>query len=540
MSQDTGRNGESVLSHVSCLMSHVWFWNWAVVAAGAAAVLYGLVLYWLDDHYAIDRSLIFVAAGWAAARLWPTAVGRAGTPRPVLAFPLLVGAGVLFLPAWFVFAQIGPRAILFWMEAVAVLLAAAGLILGRFGWPTLFALRFPVLFPLMGLPLPGRIESTVRGLLQDTTTQLAAGGLGVFYPVKRDGYLLHLPHGDLGVVEACSGMQSMTALTAIAVFLAHVRKFGPVRWVVTMLFAVPVIIVCNAGRVVGTGLLQEEVGPHAIVGWKHDALGFAVVLVGLGLIAGFTRLLQGGPPPPGAAPPAETPDRSWGERPTFARLAAGWLGLMAVAAVAAWFVPGLAVTATDKPPFETIPPRLGPWQGSDLTPDPAVVAALGTDTLHHRLYSRLGHDGHAFLMHWRSANGVRDYHHPDVCWPSRGFKLVTQGTEPLVTPAGRTIRVTYREFRRDSERHLIIYWTQEGRRVWTEADERTAISPLFPAYWLARRLSDPAGTTNDDRLVVLVGMPTWDGARFGKAELFDLTGRLADEVYAVCPWADPK
>src|SRR5262249_4090890 len=148
-------------------------------------------------------------------------------------------------------------------------------------------------FLFFSLPLPQRLEGPVQAVLQDATTGLAAAALPrLGAPVTRTGFVLHLPAGDLGVIEACSGLKSVTALVALAAFVAHVRGFGLLRGAALLALAVPVIVGCNGLRVVATGLLQEHVGRHAIEGLAHDALGYATVLVGLAMILGLAQLLR--------------------------------------------------------------------------------------------------------------------------------------------------------------------------------------------------------------------------------------------------------
>jgi EpsI family protein len=410
------------------------------------------------------------------------------------------------------------------------------------GSAAVHALRFPLLFPFLALPLPGRVINPLQAGLQDWTTWLAAGGLSSLgVAVRRDGFLLTLPSGGLNVVEACSGVRSVTALVAVACFLAHLRGFGVRRGLLTLVLSVPVIVLVNALRVTITGLLQEYAGRDAIAGWKHEALGFAMVLVGLALVAGITRLLAGRGQGTGDKKdePVPPPLVSSLWSPVSSRIAAGWLAAVALAAVALTAVPPMARSAPE-PDLTAIPTRFGEWTaGPDRPFDPDVAHTLGTDTGLYRVYTRLGYEAHVWVMHWRSANGVRDYHHPDLCWPNRGFAPTERRVESVVTPGGRTVPLTYREFARGKDRQIVIYWTQEGRRIWTEADERDAISPVFPLKWIVRRLDRPGRDECDDRLAVLVGMDTWDGAKFGRAELLELMRKLAGAVFQTCPWAEP-
>src|SRR5207248_6595097 len=115
--------------------------------------------------------------------------------------------------------------------------------------------------------------------------------LGV--PVERAGHVLCLPGGELGVVEACSGVRSVTALTALAAFVAYLTGLGFIRGAVLLGLSVVVVAGVNAVRVVVSGVVQETAGRNYIQGGWHDALGVAMVLLGLGLILGLAKLLGG-------------------------------------------------------------------------------------------------------------------------------------------------------------------------------------------------------------------------------------------------------
>ncbi|MGL4419604.1 MAG: exosortase/archaeosortase family protein, partial [Gemmataceae bacterium] len=426
----------------------------ASLAAGLVGLLVGLLDFWLKDYESLDRILIYGAAAWVGAELAPHVLARGATPRPLLgALCILVGV-LVFLPAWFVFTQVGSRAILFWVEQIGLVLAAAGYLLARYGAPVVLAARFPLFFPFLGLPLPGRIDALAKNYLQNWTTTLADQMLQLSgISVRRDGYLLTLPSGDLGVVEACSGMKSMNALTAVAVYLAYTRGFGPLRFAITLLFAIPVIVLVNALRVTFTGFLQEWFGRWAIVGWRHDALGMAVVLLGLVIIAAFTTLVARGLAPSQTPPPPPAP------APRRVLLPAIILLLGLGTALAILCIPNIAVSVSHDPDLSTLPRTVDRWQSTDQPIEEDIRKALGSDRVLYRVYSHLGQEAHVWIMHWKSANGVRDYHHPDVCWPNRGYTLRQRSVEPIHTPGGRDLPLTYREFSRGREAQFLVYWT---------------------------------------------------------------------------------
>jgi EpsI family protein len=191
-------------------------------------------------------------------------------------------------------------------------------------------------------------------------------------------------------------------------------------------------------------------------------------------------------------------------------------------------------------PLDTIPYQLGTWEGENLPVPEYVTALLTYDAAIHRAYTNdLGYRAHVWVIFWSSRNMVKGYHHPDVCWPNRGFRLESRAVVPAGV-GGCDVPLTVREFSRQADRQLVVYWTQEGRRVWTEADERAVEAGGDSHGWLGERLfrRTPADATG--RIVVLVGTETWGDGSAVRAQTMDLAARLAGAVYAACPWADPR
>jgi len=508
----------------------------AAVAAGAAAVVCALAGFWGANPDHLDRLLILFAAGYAAWEARPALAALAPRPARVGYLPLLAGAAA-FPVGWFLHAQVGPKPVVLWWLAAAWVLAAAGLVLVSAGWSHLRRLAFPIGFVLFALPVPNRILVPLQFSLQSATTSAAAWALPLLgVTVERNGFILSLPSGDLGVAEACSGVRSVTALTAIAAFVAWRRGFGPARGVVLVLLSVPLIAGVNAVRVVVSGLLQEHAGADYVRGHWHEALGIGMIFLGLGLIVLLAGLLwRKSGPAPDAAP--ETAERF----PVRGSRAGGViLACAAVATVAAQFLgAGAEEELVATAPIEQIPARVGPWEASDV-PVPAEITELLTpDAISHRVYrNELGYEVHAWVIFWTSRNMVKGYHHPDVCWPNRGFRLARRDVIP-VPAGGGTLPVTAREFTRDSNRQLILYWTQEGRRVWSEEEESRVRAAGDSHDWLGERLfrREPPAATG--RLVVLLGTAVWGDGQTIRDQTLDLARGLAEEIYRVCPWAAP-
>jgi EpsI family protein len=514
----------------------------AILAGGAAAVAYALARFWGANPDHLDRLLILLAAAYVAWQARPALATLPAKPARVGYLPLFVGA-VAFPVGWFLHAQVGPKPVVLWWLAGAWVVAVAGFVLVSRGWGALRRLAFPLGFVLFALPVPNRVLVPLQFALQSATTSAAAWALPVLgVPVERSGFILSLPSGDLGVAEACSGVRSVTALTAIAAFVAWSRGFGFARGLLLVLLSVPVIAGVNAIRVVVSGLLQEHAGADFVRGNWHEGLGIGMVLLGLGLIVALAGAIGRAIPSPNPLPGAE---RGLSP-PSPAGKGVGGLGFLALACsalatVAAQFLgAGAEEELVAAAPLDQIPHRIGAWEGTDVPVAHEVAEMLTPDAISHRAYRDrgLGYEIHAWVMFWSSRNMVKGYHHPDVCWPNRGYRLARRDVTPLEAGGG-VLPVTAREFTRAGERQLILYWTQEGRRVWSEDDERRVQATGDSHDWLGERLFRRAPPAATGRLVVLLGTPVWGDGTTIRKQTLDFAAQLAGEVYRVCPWAAP-
>jgi EpsI family protein len=516
-----------------------------VLATGGAAVVYSLARFWGANPEHVDRFLVLAGAAYAAWSAWPAV--RHLPPAPALLgyLPLLIGAAA-FPVGWFLQAQVVPKPVVLWWLTAAWVLAAGGLVLVAGGPRPLRALAFPLGFVFFALPVPLRVLVPLQLVLQTGTTTVAEWALAVLgIAVERHGFVLSLPGGDLGVAEACSGVRSVTALTAIAAFVAWWRGFGPTRGCALVLLSVPVVAAVNAARVVASGVIQERAGADYVRGNWHEALGVLMVLLGLALIVGLAHLMR--PRTPAPAPgTVSSPDRFRFARPRAATVVL--IGSAVATAGAQVLGTGAEEEVLASAPIERIRHDLGPWRGTDLPVPEDVRGILAADAVTRREYSDLGYTVHVWVIYWSSQRMVNGYHHPDVCWPNRGFRQTLRDTVPVALGDGSgSVPVTLREFvrtgsgGRDTDRQLILYWTQEGRRVWDAADEQRAQATGGVAHdWLGERLFRRERPVVTGRLVVLLGTPLWGNSGTIRSQTLDLAGRVAGELYRACPWAAPR
>ena len=131
------------------------------------------------------------------------------------------------------------------------------------------------------VPLKAWISDLVSNFLYD---------LG--YPVAQNGVMIMIGSYELMVKDACSGMNSIFALSAIGVFYVHefVSQDWP-RRVILILSIVPITILANFFRVLVLVLGAYYLGVDTIEGPFHDLTGIALFVFALVLFFLLDRVL---------------------------------------------------------------------------------------------------------------------------------------------------------------------------------------------------------------------------------------------------------
>ncbi|ADE54150.1 Exosortase EpsH-related protein [Coraliomargarita akajimensis DSM 45221] len=148
---------------------------------------------------------------------------------------------------------------------------------------------FPVLIWLISAPLVSVAEKQVRVFLLTQVTIIVFNVLDLLsYEIERQGNVLHLPKGQVGVEEACSGIRSLTACLFAGSFLAAVFLDRFWKKVLMVLAAMVLAVVTNLMRSFFLTLWAYHHGAEAIdehwhlpligdIGSVHDVTGFAIL-----------------------------------------------------------------------------------------------------------------------------------------------------------------------------------------------------------------------------------------------------------------------
>jgi exosortase len=240
--------------------------------------LYADILGRLSTQWINDKNFqhgIFVPAfavfvlwkNWKALRSIQPAPSWTGLPL------IVVGLIILML------GQFGAE---LFLARVSLLFLLAGLIILFHGWPLFRAVLFPWAFLILMIPIPVIVLQKVTFPLQLLASKLASTvlpWLGVV--VHREGNVIELATMKLEVVAACSGIRSLLSLLTLAIIYGYLMEDRNWVRVVLAIAAVPIAVVANSFRIVGTGLLIQYWDPDKAEGFFHLFEGWLIFVVSL-------------------------------------------------------------------------------------------------------------------------------------------------------------------------------------------------------------------------------------------------------------------
>jgi exosortase len=176
-----------------------------------------------------------------------------------------------------------------YLRAFALVLGLPGLALLLLGPRRTRALRFPLFLAFFMLPLPPLMLLPIKERLQLLTADGSEWFLHQLHvPVLADGMRLHLAHGTLQVVPACSGFSALYAATTIALVLAYLSH-SRVRRLVLLGVAAPLALAGNVLRVSGLAILAEWRGYDVLETSAHVLSGYASFVFTLGALFLFAE-----------------------------------------------------------------------------------------------------------------------------------------------------------------------------------------------------------------------------------------------------------
>jgi exosortase len=293
-----------------------------------------------------------------------------------------------------------------------------------FTWTSVAA---AALWPLCA-PLPPGTYTRLTLALQlwvSGSVMRTLGLLGI--AAHRQGNIIELAHGTVGVEEACSGVRSLVSCVFAGLLFSAALARKPWARVLLVALSAPLALAMNFLRSLFLTLLVN--GGVRVEGAWHDTTGYAILAVTAAILAWLAIALDKGIIPEGrggaAAPSAHLP---WvpGAQAALA------LVLVLGTATLAVFVADTAASGRKGGPvpdlLAILPASAEGWR-VETTPDLYRFAGtLRTDHLAQRTYTRREGKGAEqvtlYLAYWsegQASVGLVGSHTPDACWPGAGW-----------------------------------------------------------------------------------------------------------------------
>jgi exosortase B len=179
------------------------------------------------------------------------------------------------------------------VEVLSELPVIAGCVLLLAGWDVFKILAFPIGFLIFTVPAPGWMVDgatvPLKVFISDLVTKLLyVGG----YPVAQNGVVIMIGPYQLLMKDACAGMNSIFALSAIGMFYVYAfRSESKSRAIILLASIVPITILANFIRVMTLVLIAYYGGVELIDGVLHDLTGIALFVIALLLLFILDALL---------------------------------------------------------------------------------------------------------------------------------------------------------------------------------------------------------------------------------------------------------
>jgi len=263
---------------------------WPALLAGSVLAAYvPTILGLIDGPWQTEQEghgpLIIAASLWlvwqSRERLKSTEISAA----PVAGWSaLLIGLALMFLAR--------TQGILT-VEMASIIPVFAGCVLISAGWPMLRVLAFPIAFLFFAVPMPDWLIDAATVPLKVFISNIVTRVLyATGYPVAQNGVMIMIGSYQLLVKDACSGMNSIFALSAIGVFYAYAFRWEEkIRSLLLLAAIVPITIVANFIRVMTLVLMAYYGGPDLIEGIVHDLTGIGLFVVAVILLFLFDSFL---------------------------------------------------------------------------------------------------------------------------------------------------------------------------------------------------------------------------------------------------------
>lgn len=222
--------------------------------------------------------IIILAALWAAWNNRKAIATTPAEPSPVAGW-IILSFGLLLL------ALSRSQNILL-TEVLSEIPVIVGCIVILYGWKRARIFAFPLGFLIFSAPPPAWIMDSVtvplKAFISDVVTDVLYA-LG--YPVAQNGVMIMIGTYQLMVKDACAGMNSIFALSAVGIFyVSQISRGSTLHNAILLASIFPITLAANFFRVLALVLIAYYGGVNSVEGFYHELTGVALFVVAIVLM----------------------------------------------------------------------------------------------------------------------------------------------------------------------------------------------------------------------------------------------------------------
>ncbi len=165
----------------------------------------------------------------------------------------------------------------------SMIITLTGIIVYYYGFTLFRKIMVPVAYLILMIPIPSILWNKIAFPLQLFAAKISSQTISLLgIPVFREGNILHLANTSLEVVDACSGLRSLTSLIALTAAFAFIAPLSSFKKWILFFSAIPIAVAVNVIRLTITGAMAAWIGPETAQGFLHDMSG--LIIFGAALI----------------------------------------------------------------------------------------------------------------------------------------------------------------------------------------------------------------------------------------------------------------